>query len=145
MWYGLNATVIIGPGFMHRAGHGPFLIPHPPLVNCILRYGLEREAEYRLSVTHEFAHLKTTPFVIAYTLMVFFIAYAERDSLGWKTVVLLLLSTHAAWEIIAETVTILEDIKGYSNMYRDVPVGARLVFWVITSVLVLSGWYIIFK
>lgn len=143
MWYGINATVIIGPGFIHRAGHGPFLIPHPPLVNSILRYGLDREAKNKLSTTHEFAHLKTTPFAVVYTVMVFYTAYSNRGIPGWETVLFLLLSSHAAWEMISEAITILDDKKGYTRIYTGVPAGARLVFWAITSALVLSGWYII--
>ena len=29
-WFGLYATVTVGPGFIHKAGVGKILIPHPP-------------------------------------------------------------------------------------------------------------------
>jgi hypothetical protein len=39
-WYGMGGTVIIAPGFLHRTGLGWFFIPHPPLINLLLRQGL---------------------------------------------------------------------------------------------------------
>jgi hypothetical protein len=39
-WYGVGGTVIIGPGFRHKSGIGNLIIPHPALVNWLLRLGL---------------------------------------------------------------------------------------------------------
>ena len=38
----MGGTVIIAPGFLHRTGLGWFLIPHPPLINMLLRQGLQK-------------------------------------------------------------------------------------------------------
>ncbi len=143
MWYGLNATVILGPGFLHRAGYGLLLLPHPPLVNSLLRYGLPEDAQERLSIIHEFAHLKTASFALPYTALVFYLAYSLIGSLDWMTIVVLILSTHAAWEMLAETATIIESGHIYGNIYKHTPITPRLLFWGITTLLTLWGWYII--
>ncbi len=143
MWYGLDATVIIGPGFLHRAGHGLLLLPHPPLVNSLLRSGLPEDVQDRLSIIHEFAHLKTAPFALPYTALVFYLAYSHIGYLDWMTIVILILSTHAAWEMLAEAVTIIESGGMYGRVYRKVSITPRLLFWGITVMLTFLGWYII--
>ncbi len=143
MWYGINASVIIGPGFLHRAGHGIFLLPHPPIVDCILRYGLRENDRNKLSVIHEFAHLKTTPFAIVYTFLVFFVAYTNNNYVGWRMVLFLILSIHTAWEMLSEGVTILDDSHRYMASYEGIPILPRACFWTITSFIVIEGWYFV--
>jgi hypothetical protein len=145
MWYGMNATVVLGPGFLHRAGYGFFLLPHPPLVNAVLRYKLPEDAQKRLSITHEFAHLQTTPIALLYTVLVFYFAFWRLEGLTLETIVILLVSTHAAWEMLAEAVTILTDRNGYSVFYKAQSIIPRAMFWFITGMLVFYGWYMILK
>jgi hypothetical protein len=61
-WYGVNVTVIIGPTFLHKAGWGSLLIPHPPVVNWLLRKDLMDKARDALCVKHEIGHFETLPF-----------------------------------------------------------------------------------
>ena len=63
-WYGIGGTVIIDPGFLHRTGLGWFLIPHPSVINWLLRLGLLENSRNALRVTHEFGHLQSAPLAV---------------------------------------------------------------------------------
>jgi hypothetical protein len=139
MWFGINASVIIGPGFLHTAGFGKFLLPHPPVVNWLLRLGLPEEDKYALSVIHEFGHLQTTPPAVIYTLGILGMAYMNGHT-AWPEIFFMLVSTHAAWEIMAEGLTVISDISGYSRYYKNVTVIPRSIFWCCTTALVVLGW-----
>jgi hypothetical protein len=75
MWFGVNVTVTIGPGFIHNAGFGKISLPHPPVINWLLRQGLNEDARYILSLTHEFCHLQTMPLAIFYTSIMLALAF----------------------------------------------------------------------
>ena len=95
----MGGTVIIGPGFLHRTGLGWFLIPHPPLINWLLRQGLLKNSRNALRVTHEFGHLQTAPLALLYTAANYTaIITANRTDLS--NLILVFIRTHAAWEIM---------------------------------------------
>src|SRR4030065_1057315 len=52
-WYGMNGTVVIGPGFRHGAGLGGLLLTHPPVVNQLLRHTLPSPACPTMQVVRE--------------------------------------------------------------------------------------------
>src|SRR3990172_5998398 len=51
--YGMNGTVVIGPGFRHGAGLGGLLLPHPPVVNQLLRHRLPSRSCPTMQVVRE--------------------------------------------------------------------------------------------
>ncbi len=141
-WYGMNATVIIGPGFIHRAGWGRLLIPHPPVMNWLLRRGLTENARYALSLTHEFGHLQSVPLSVFYAA----VNYAAIIAVGQANlmkIIVVFVSTHAAWEIISELFTITRDARFYRKCYEEVTIIPRTIFWFITAALTLIGWIIV--
>ncbi len=138
-WYGLNARVENGPQFWHRAGLGQFMIPHPPLINWLLRLGLPAKEKDRLGVTHEFGHLQTLPVYLLYTAILIGI-FIGRDSMHFGGWILLFISTHAFWEILSELYVIYRLGPLYTLFYEDIPVLPRLVFWTAMSATMLSGW-----
>jgi len=140
-WYGINATVSIGPGFIHRAGWRNFLIPHPPLVNWLLRRGLNENDACTLSVTHEFAHFQSAPLALPYTVGL--IALAASEGLSFFSVVTIIISTHAAWEFLSEILTILHNRQFYRRCYNGISSISRRVFWISMSVLALLGWVVL--
>jgi hypothetical protein len=141
-WYGVNATVIIGPGFLHRGGYGKLLIPHPPVINWLLRRGLVPTVRENLSFAHEFGHLKSAPVALLYTAANFaaLLAVGKTTVL---TVMLLLISTHAAYEIMAEVITIRHDHQLYRHCYKNVSKIPRAIFWFSMILLALMGWLIV--
>jgi hypothetical protein len=143
-WYGMGGTVIIGPGFLHRTGLGWFLIPHPPLVNWLLRQGLLKNFSNALRVTHEFGHLQTAPLALLYTAANYTaIITANRTDLS--NLILVFISTHAAWEIMSEILTIMSDAQFYHKCYEKVSIIPRAIFWFSAIVLTLLGWIILLR
>ena len=141
-WYGVNATVIIGPGFRHRGGYGKLLIPHPPVINWLLRRGLAPTVRENLSFTHEFGHLQSAPAALLYTAANF-AALLAADKTTVLTVMLLLISTHAAYEIMAEVITIRHDHELYRHCYENISKIPRAIFWFSMILLALMGWIIV--
>jgi hypothetical protein len=142
-WFGMEAIVKIGPGFIHRAGFGGILIPHPPLVNYLLRYGLPERHRQILSVTHELGHLETTHLALLYTLLMLSLNIIFGH-IFWTNILFLLLGAHAAWEIMAEIYTMIRLSSDYFRFYTDHAVFSRAVFYIITVSLTIAGWYVVF-
>ena len=142
VWFGMNATVTIGPGFIHKAGFSKILLPHPPVINWLLRQRLTDEARYTLSFTHEFGHLQTAPLAVLYTGVMLALAYVTVHT-GLLEIVLVLISTHAAWEIMAEIYTIASNVPLYRKYYEKITLIPRVIFWIITGAFAVTGWFII--
>jgi len=138
-WYFLNAVVEIEPGRFHRAGFGKLLIPHPPVVNWLLRRGLSQDAYKILCTEHEMGHLQALPFEILYSIILILIAIStgNDDTFGWLWV---LVSSFSAWEITAEMHVIRCVKPGYSHFYRGVSYLPRIAFWGLTLSLVAGSW-----
>jgi hypothetical protein len=138
-WYGLNATITLGPGFLHRVGLGKLVIPHPPVVNWVLRRGLEGNKRNVLSFAHEFGHLQTAPFALLYFGVILGLALnTGRRSL--VQVFFLLAGAQAVWEIASEFHVIKSDLGFYRNACRTVSMTPRTIFWVLTGALAITGW-----
>lgn len=141
MWFGVNATVTIGPCFMHHAGFGKISVPHPPVINWLLRQGLAEDVRYAMNFTHEFGHLQTVPLAVFYTGVMLALASITRHT-GLIEISLVLISTHAAWEIMAEIFTIASDVPLYRKHYEEITVIPRVIFWFFTGTLTITGWIV---
>ena len=142
IWYGLNASVIIGPGFLHRAGWRCFLIPHPPLVNWLLRWGLRENERHSLSFTHEFGHFQSAPLALPYTAGMLAVPFAT-GRISLSVIIMVFISTHAAWEILAEIITIKGDIRFYRQCYNKITIIPRMIFWFLMFTFTIAGWIIL--
>jgi len=138
-WFFLNAVVDVEPGRLHRAGFGRFLLPHPPVVNGLLRRGLTRDAYKKLCSEHEMGHLQALPFEILYSVILVLVMMNNETNnvIGWLWVIA---SSFAAWEIFAEVHTIRYVQSGYHHLYRDISLIPRIIFWSIALSLMLGGW-----
>lgn len=141
-WYGLNASVIIGPGFLHRAGWRGFLIPHPPIVNWLLRWGLRENERHSLSFTHEFGHFQSAPLALPYTAGMLAVPFAT-GRLSLSVIIMVFISTHAASEIMAEIITVMSDIQFYRKCYEKITIIPRIIFWFLMTALTIAGWIIL--
>lgn len=141
-WYGITATVTIGPGFLHRAGWGDFLIPHPPVVNWLLRLGLKDNERRMLSFIHEFGHLQSAIPAHIY-MLVNLAALVAAGRASFLMIILVFICTHAAWEFVSEIITIANDVDFYRKCYEKTSKIPRIVFWVVTSALSITGWIIV--
>lgn len=141
MWYGLTATVVIGPGFCHQAGFGRFLIPHPPVVNWLLRKGVRQPEARSLAFLHEIALFQTGPLALLWLAANTAVAIAAGN-LNWPIAAFLLVSNHAAWEIFSETFVIVSNRPFHRQCYQGISNMPRLLFWVATATVSLAGWIV---
>ena len=139
-WYGIDATVDVESRFFHKAGLWKIVLPHPALVNLLLRFGLPQGGR-PLALKHEIGHLQTAPGALLYLAVI--LSLADPKDLQWGTVFFLLISSQAMWEMVSEGYAILTDPREYSKTYEDVSLLPRLLFWGIMGVLTAMGWAMI--
>ncbi len=101
-WYGVNIVVEVKPGSLHRAGFGRLILPHPPIVNWLLRQNLTNSAKRQLSTLHEVGHLQALPFEILYTLLLLGTFIVNEKDSSVEIVLAIVAGSFAAWEISAE-------------------------------------------
>jgi len=141
-WYGITAVVEIRNRFFHRAGFGRVLIPHPPLVNRLLRFGLKDGSYRQLSVLHEFAHFQSLPFIALYTFgfMLLLFVHHKANAFGY---IAALAGSHALWELVAELYVRVDNGRRYSAYYKGVSLFPRIIFWTAASAIFLAAWAIL--
>jgi hypothetical protein len=141
-WYGLNGTVIIGAGLMHKSGVGRLIIPHPAVVNWLLRRGLLENSAITLRINHEIGHLQSAPLAVLYTAMNY-TAIVAANQVNLFNLILVFICTHAAGEIMSEIFTIVIDSQFYQKSYQGESQVTRVIFWFSTISLTLTGWIIV--
>jgi hypothetical protein len=134
-WYGLQASIKLGPGLIHRSGFFGVMIPHPGLANWILRRGMIARFQSTLSRVHEFGHFQTLPLMLLYAGgMLTKFSFKSVPSLS--DLFFLVIGLQAAWEIMSESFTIAQDREYYRQCYAGVNVGPRTVFWALCGLMV---------
>jgi len=142
LWFGPKARVMIGTGFLHKSGFGALMIPHPPIANWLLRWGLPNHLRCDLSFDHEFAHFQTAPMIIFYMLvLLIFASVRGRTSIG--AVLFVLASVQAAWELMSEGLVMLMDPASYRMSYNALIRLPRVLFWAIGGMLTVAGWVVV--
>ena len=141
LWFGPKARVTIGPGFLHRSGFGTLLIPHPPIANYLLRWGMPRHPTRELCFAHEFAHFQTAPLLLIYLLTLVILAFAGGRT-GIGDFFFLLASGQAAWEIASEGLVMLQDPARYRMSCETLTRFPRVLFWALGSFFTAAGWVI---
>ena len=67
-WYGLPGEIVVEGDHWHLGKVGPLPLPHPPLINRLIRRGLPREDRRALSYWHELGHLQTLPLALIHAV-----------------------------------------------------------------------------
>ena len=143
-WFGITAVIEIHSRSFHRAGIGKALIPHPPVVNRLLRLGLPDASYYKLSVIHEFGHFQTLPVVaVCITAAAWWISVANKAS--FVGIAAVLLSILATAEILAEGYVRFHTGTLYLQYYSGVSIVPRVIFWVISIAITVSGLLILLR
>ena len=137
-WYGITATVNLKSKFMHKAGFGILLVPHPAAVNWLLRRGLKMENAISLSIHHEFGHLQTVPFALLYAGILLSVSIGE-EAMSWFKILFLAVSAQAVWEMMSESFTLYSDIEGYRTRYDGVNILPRVIFWLSSFLAAVAG------
>ncbi|HDZ11166.1 MAG TPA: hypothetical protein ENH53_03060 [Bacteroidetes bacterium] len=141
-WYGMTAVIEIRNRSLHRAGFGRVLIPHPPAVNWLLRFGLSDDPYYKLSTIHEFGHFQTLPAIAVYSFAALgWVLATHRASL--IGIIALLIGIHATWEMLAELVVRFHTGPLYTRTYTGISVIPRIIFWSAAAAISIGGWAIL--
>ncbi|MBU4317477.1 MAG: hypothetical protein KKF30_09395 [Proteobacteria bacterium] len=143
-WFGVNAKVNVRGDFLHISGVGPLMIPHPGIANLLLRTGLPGKVRRHLVFAHEFAHFQTVPVIFLY-MCVFAIRSYLTGRTGFGDVVFILISVHAAWEILSECLVAGTDFKAYREFYRGKLLIPQLLFWTVGTMLVAAGGFFLVR
>ncbi len=131
-WYGLSGEISVENRLWHLVKVGPVPLPHPPLVNLVLRKGLPHEERLRLSFLHEFGHLQTFP--LAFLLAGLLLVSGHRRHRGLrallKHIVAGAIAHEAVWELSSEAYAIAMAGLEYRRIYRRYPNRlGRFFFW----------------
>lgn len=138
-WYGATGRVELHGPFWHLAGVWGIDIPHPPLVNLLIRQGLPVEAKRELSYHHELGHLEMLPFTLLATVAL--LAQARRTGqLRWSRLPRLWAGHHALWEMLAEGYVMWRSGPRYKALYAGRLHPGLLLFWLGTVALVALTW-----
>ncbi len=141
-WYGLPGEIVIQGDHWHLIKLGPVPLPHPPLINRLIRRGLPQEARLRLSYWHELGHLQTLPLALAHAVWLWRSRPCPRSRslasrLGRLSAAL---AVHeAAWELASETYVLARSGRDYRRLYRKHPNPLLAAFWVGMAGLTLVG------
>ncbi len=139
-WYGSTGRIELHGRFWHLAGLGNVEIPHPPVVNLLIRQGLPRDAQRELSFRHEFGHLQTLPLAIMATVLLLKRA-KQTGRLKWSQGVWLWAEHHALWEMMAESYVMWRLSGRYKRLYGGRLHAGLVLFWLGTAVLVARGFF----
>lgn len=146
-WYGVTAEIAVENNLWHLVRVGGVALPHPPLVNLVLRRGLPRQERLYLSFLHEFGHLQTLPVVVLHLLWL--LKNGRWRGRGrWKTLAMLAAAavTHeAVWELASETYVIVKTGPEYGRIYRRHPNPAgQITFWgsMAAAAVFLTRWLV---
>lgn len=131
-WYGLSAEIIVDYDFWHRVRVGRISLPHPPLVNLVLRRGQPRRERVYLSFLHEFGHLQTLPVALAHALLLIITGrWRGRGIWGTFVAILVAIIAHQAlWELASESYVMVASGREYGRIYHDYPNPlGKITFW----------------
>ena len=98
--------------------------------------------QYTLSCTHEFGHFQSAPLALPYTVLMLALTFVTGHA-SLLEIIFVLISTHAAWEVMSEILTITSDAQLYSEYYQGITIIPRIVFWISMGTLTIIGWSIV--
>jgi len=141
-WYGLPVEILIEGDHWHKVRVGAISLPHPPLVNLLIRRGLPREARERLSYWHELGHVQVMPLALLHAVWLWRRGWdgGHRSLAGRLAYLASALLTHeVAWELAAESYVAARTWPEYAPLYRKHS-KPLLAFWSLgVALLVLPG------
>ena len=129
-WYGLTGEIEVESELWHLVRIGGVPLPHPPVINLLLRRGLPRGDRLRLSYLHEFGHFQTLPIAVAHVLLLLAARQARgRASLPPLELAALAVAHEAVWELTSEAYVVSHDGAAYRETYRRNPNPLVPAFW----------------
>jgi hypothetical protein len=139
-WFGLPVEILIEGDHWHKVRVGMISLPHPPLVNLLVRHGLPREARERLSYQHELGHVQVLPLALAHALWLWRRGRGTQHHLWAGRAGHLLgavVAHEVAWELAAESYVAVRTSPEYGQLYREHPKPLLAFLGIALAVLAL--------
>lgn len=141
-WYGLPGEIVVEGDQWHLVKVGPLPLPHPPVINRVIRRRLPHEDRLRLSYWHELGHLQTLPLALGHAVCLWRRRRSPRQKsilsrLGWLAAALI--GQQAAWELASESYVVAKAGQAYRRVHRENPTPLRALFWLGMAGIALLG------
>jgi hypothetical protein len=122
---------------------GKLLIPHPAVINWLLRRALFDKAWHEMSFSYEMGHFQAAPRNVLYATAILTGTFtAGRFNL--PEVLFVLVGIQAVWEMLSAALTIIDNTPYYHRCYRGIPKLPRITFRTATGILTAGAWFIAF-
>lgn len=129
-WYGLPALIRQADDGLCDIAVAGLALPHPSLVNRIIRRGVPVDVRARLSLLHEFGHVQTMPFLAIPAAFLW-----RRRRQGPLAAPIQLLALGAYWEMASEGYVVLRAWQEYVAALRRSRTIWPVLFWPIMLLL----------
>ena len=120
-WYGVRARVLPSEHGLCDVAVFGLPLPHPSLINIIIRRGRSPSIREQLFFLHELGHLQTAPLAAMVAVGVF----RRPGRRGVMGAVLRLLAVEAVWELLTESYVVWR--SGHDYWKGTTPVA--IAFW----------------
>ncbi|GAB4528500.1 MAG: hypothetical protein Fur0018_14630 [Anaerolineales bacterium] len=144
-WYGLPVEITVSSDHFHRVAVPGLAIPHPGLVNAIVRRGLPTDIRLELTTRHELGHLQTLPVPLLHLLFMLWPRRGRASHSLWLRLLLGLLAHQAAWEMAAESYLVLKDARSIHAPRRVQNRVLYVFFWCCMALVALWSTSLISK
>jgi hypothetical protein len=112
-WYGLLVKITVTESNFHRVAVPGLVLPHPGMVNLIVRQGLPLDLRLALTSRHELGHLQTLPVPLLHLLLILWPRRGKPHGTFWLRNLVALLTHQALWEVAAEGYVVATDRRAY--------------------------------
>ncbi len=141
-WCGLRGEIAVEDELWHLVRVGGVSLPHPPLVNLMIRRGLAADDRLHFSYLHEFGHLQTLPLTGIHVLLLVWLSWRGTRPAGIKLLAGLL-AHEAVWELASEGYAVLHAGRRYRRAYLSGPNRWQGLFWLGMSLLAAIGIWLV--
>jgi hypothetical protein len=129
-WYRLPARIVVSDDGLCDIAPLGISMPHPSLINLVLRRGVPDETRSRLFFLHEVGHLQTLPLLLLPLLLL-----QRKQRTRGKSLLLNILGVEAFWELASETYVVWRARHEYSAAWNASRNPAMLLFWPLMLIL----------
>jgi hypothetical protein len=129
-WYRLPARIVVSDDGLCDIAPLGISMPHPSLINLVLRRGVPDETRSRLFFLHEVGHLQTLPLLLLPLLLL-----QRKQRTRGKSLLLNILGVEAFWELTSETYVVWRTRHEYSAAWNASRNPAMLLFWPLMLIL----------
>lgn len=138
-WYGIPVEIIVSSNNLHKVSVPGVTIPHPGLVNMIVRQGYPVDIRLALTARHEFGHLQTIPIPLLHLSLLLWLRQGQPSGSRWLRLLVELLTHQAVWEVTAEGYAVATDKQVFQTHRSQLSRILYTGFWGIMAAVSIFG------